>query len=518
MSVAGQDSILTNIALVDASGIVIDGYPDVDSVDISDREYFHRLRDGADWVVSDLLKSRIDHKPGFVIAVALRQGKVFNGVLLTRIDENRVKQLLAMPESGETILVLADRKGSVAFTNNSINLPYEKRTSENPNLKIDKYRSHKLITQTDLFGQQDLNGAIIPIREIGWTSGAFVPSGRNMLATRIDMIRDALTILVIFIFTVWIGSFIAKQFASSVVDLSDAAEKLGKGHFETRVATPNVTEFATLANTINTMAESIQQRDKDLQLAYQRERRISTAFQESMLPDVPRQIGRMELATAYFPALEEAELGGDFYDVNVLPNGLVGLLVADVSGKGLSAAVHTATAKYALQGFAYEDTDPGRVLTRLSAVLYDNSNTDKFITAFYAVVDPDTGSMVYANAGHPQPILRHKDGSIEWLIIASGPPLGVARHPSYITQDLQLLEGDMLVSYTDGVIEARKGTDWFGMEGLEVILKSGEYSPNDIVCEIQHTVSDFVDGDMPDDIALLAVRMVSDPMDGPYYS
>jgi len=279
-----------------------------------------------------------------------------------------------------------------------------------------------------------------------------------------------------------------------------------------------VPEFAALANTMNSMAESIQQRDDALRLAYERERRISTAFQECMLPDVPAQIGRIELATAYFPALKEAELGGDFYDVTVLPDGLVGLLVADVSGKGLEAAVHTAMAKYALQGYAYEDPDPARALCRLSAVLHDNSLTDKFITAFFAVVDPATGRLVYANAGHPQPILRHKDGRIEWLKIASGPPLGVSQQPDYVAEEITLLENDILVCYTDGVIEARKGLQWFNPEGLQRVVEAADGAPTEIVCEVYRSVSDFVGGELPDDIALMAIRMSPVALDGPLIS
>jgi len=515
VAVSETDTILSNIAITDASGNVIDGFPFSRSVNISDRAYFRRLKNSKDkdWVVSDLLVNRLDQTAGFIIATAIYRDKQFAGVILTRIDEKRVNQLLSMPEIGDTVLVLADKQGNITFMSNRPDLSYKQRKSRNHYLQLDKKHHYKYLLHTDIFGKHDLNGALVLVSDIGWTAGAFAPAGLNLQLVRHDTLRDILIISAIFIFTIVMGTLFAGQLTSSVTELSRAAEQLGKGHFETRISPPRVSEFALLASTINTMAASIQQRDEALQLAYQRERRISAAFQESMLPDVPKQIGRIELATAYYPALEEAELGGDFYDVNVLPNGLVGLLVADVSGKGLAAAVHTATAKYALQGFAYEDPDPGRVLSRLSAVLYDNSNTDKFITAFYAVVEPDTGRMVYANAGHPQPIIRHYDGSTEWLHIASGPPLGVSRHPEYIVQELQLIENDILVSYTDGVIEARKGSLWFGAEGLEAIMKKGDYSPGDIVCVIHQIVSDFVGGDLPDDIALLAAKMVSDKHD-----
>ncbi len=510
--------MLASLALTNPSGKVIEGYPErVETLNVSDRHYFQQIKKGANWALSDILTNKLDGKLAFIVAAAIRSSDgQLRGVVLTRVDEQRVRRLLFEQVPSSTRLILADSNGSIAFLNRRPSGQQKRLLLYAPALSASAVdgQSHQ-IGRINLPGEPDLTGAVVPVPNIGWTAGAFAPSGLIFLSVRNATIRDILVMAVIFAFAVIVGSLLIRQLTHSVDDLSVAAERLGDGKLDTRVSSPGVTEFATLAQTMNSMAGSIQQRDEALRQAYERERRISTAFQESMLPDVPAQVGRIELATAYFPALKEAELGGDFYDVMALPGGLVGLLVADVSGKGLQAAVHTATAKYALQGFAHEDPDPARSLDRLSAVLYDSPNNDKFITAFFAVVHPDTGRMLYANAGHPQPIVRHKDGSTQWLKIASGPPLGVSRQPNYIAHEISLIENDLLICYTDGVIEARRDSQWFGAEGLEEVTVTINSAPNEAVCEVYKVVSDFVGGQLPDDIALMAIRMSSVAFDGP---
>jgi len=255
------------------------------------------------------------------------------------------------------------------------------------------------------------------------------------------------------------------------------------------------------------MAELIQQRDQALHEAYERERLISATLQKAMLPDVPERVGNLEIAMGYFPALEEAEIGGDFYDVMLLPKGLVGLLIADVSGKGLSAAVRTAMARYMLEGFAHENPDPAETLHRVNASMYGYGQDWTFVTAFFGIIDSLSGDLVYASAGHPPPMLRRQDGSIERLPQSVGLPLGVAEDAEYHARKLTLTKGDALVCYTDGVVEARHGNDWLGEEGLISVLRATDGTPTRIVTEVYRRVCDFAGGRASDDIALLVIRL-----------
>ena len=117
------------------------------------------------------------------------------------------------------------------------------------------------------------------------------------------------------------------------------------------------------------------------------------------------------------PGLDESRVGGDYYDAFSLPDGRVALVIADVSGKGLNAAVQTATVKYSLRAFATEAAAPGLVLTRLNKMLCSDSSGlgDHFVTLFYAVFDPATGRLAWASAGHETMILKRAGGgSARW--------------------------------------------------------------------------------------------------------
>ena len=149
-----------------------------------------------------------------------------------------------------------------------------------------------------------------------------------------------------------------------------------------------------------------------LQAAHDRQRDIAETLQKSLLPTIPPRTGVIEFAHKYQAALEEALIGGDFYDLFSLGEHRLGIVMADVSGKGLKAAVQTAMLKYTLRGFAWETPDtPGRVLARVNDVLCSPmSSHEGFVTLFYGVLNTQTAEMVYASAGHEPPLHRAAGG------------------------------------------------------------------------------------------------------------
>ena len=146
----------------------------------------------------------------------------------------------------------------------------------------------------------------------------------------------------------------------------------------------------------------------DLEVSYQREKRIAGELQKNLLPAIPAQVGAFEFAHEYQAALEEAQVGGDFLDHFALNGARVGFVMADVSGKGLKAAMQTAAVKYTLRAFAHDmPLEPGRVLAHVNNVLCgEMSVPDGFVTLFYGVLDTHSGELVYANAGHEPPLCR----------------------------------------------------------------------------------------------------------------
>jgi serine phosphatase RsbU (regulator of sigma subunit) len=251
-----------------------------------------------------------------------------------------------------------------------------------------------------------------------------------------------------------------------------------------------------------------------LQAAHDHQRDIAETLQKSLLPTVPPQAGVMELAHKYQAALEEALIGGDFYDLFPLGDHQLGIVLADVSGKGLKAAVQTAMLKYTLRGFALEMPNaPGAVLARVNDVLCSPMNSHEgFITLFYGVLDTQTGEIVYASAGHEPPLYQAAlTGQVVSLTETDGIALGCMPGVSYDEQRLALAPGDLLLLYTDGLTEARaEGGEFLGLDGLAALLPAADVSAETAVRAIYDAVTHFAANVRRDDVAMLALRRVND--------
>jgi len=244
---------------------------------------------------------------------------------------------------------------------------------------------------------------------------------------------------------------------------------------------------------------------------YAREHRVADMLQSAFLTDIPDHLLGLDLGANYSSGrLEESRVGGDYYDAFRLPDGRVALVIADVSGKGLNAAVQTATVKYSLRAFAAEAAAPGLVLTRLNRLLCSDSSGlgDHFVTLFYAVFDPATGRLAWTSAGHETMIIKRAGGG-SVLLEANGQILGIGDHT--YEQDADVLgPGDSLVLYTDGLTEARAAGS---REMLEVdrVRELVETAPSEagagaLAARLQEAAMQWTGGRPHDDMALLVAR------------
>jgi len=239
---------------------------------------------------------------------------------------------------------------------------------------------------------------------------------------------------------------------------------------------------------------------------YTRESSIAETLQSNLVSEAPEECRGLRFASRYIPAWDEARIGGDFYEVTPLPDGKVGVVIGDVSGKGLAAAIHLAACKYMMKPlmFAHPD-DPAAVLTQLNQALNYYFNGSFFVTMFYGAIDCETGSILYANAGHLPGLLISERGKLHSWLSGTGGPLGAGENWSYQTQRATASPGDVLLLYTDGVTDVPVGNCVLGIEGLENIVFEAGQCP---VSELLGTVCDRLAGDagavQRDDIALLA--------------
>ena len=241
---------------------------------------------------------------------------------------------------------------------------------------------------------------------------------------------------------------------------------------------------------------------------FEKERNIAQVLQKSLLPEIRDRVGRFRFASLYRAAMEEAQLGGDFYDIVELPDNRIGVVIADVSGKGLEAAVSTAMGKYTTRAIISETPDPGRGLTRVNQALVRMGGDWGFITMFYGLLDLETGYFSFANAGHPPPVLARDSGDVVLLPGPDGqPPLGAFQDIEYAQMACRLEAGDMLVCYTDGVLEAGRDHDPFDVDRLiSVVTELRHMTPPDVASGIYNAVAEFSDHFFRDDIALLVIK------------
>jgi serine phosphatase RsbU (regulator of sigma subunit)/CHASE1-domain containing sensor protein/anti-sigma regulatory factor (Ser/Thr protein kinase) len=255
---------------------------------------------------------------------------------------------------------------------------------------------------------------------------------------------------------------------------------------------------------------------KDLEVAneelesfyYSVEQELGTArsIQHALLPkDLPKLEG-WKIAYHYQPA---REVGGDFYDFLRLEDGRIGLVIGDVSGKGIAAALVMANTQSVLRAVARRGSiAPGRVLAEANEVLYAYIPSGTFVTCFYGVLDPESGRLVYANAGHDVPYLQ-RDGDAQELM-ARGMPLGLMPGMPYEEKEAVLAAGDDLLLYSDGLVEAHDPEGgMFGFPRLRKLIVarsagSGEELVDFLLAELTRFTGE--DSEQEDDITLVTLQ------------
>jgi serine phosphatase RsbU (regulator of sigma subunit) len=240
----------------------------------------------------------------------------------------------------------------------------------------------------------------------------------------------------------------------------------------------------------------------------EQELRLARSIQRASLPEEVPQLEGWQISPFYQPA---REVGGDFYDFHLLSEGRVGLVVGDATGKGVPAALVMSTTCGMLQLAAQEldSSSAGEVLSRVNETLFARIPSNMFVTCFYCILDPESGSVSYANAGHDLPyVLRGSGGECEELR-ARGMPLGLMPGMSYEEKETILNSGEAALLYSDGLVEAHnpKG-EMFGFPRLRELVAehaAKEGSLGDFLLMELYTFTG--EGwDQEDDITLLTLR------------
>jgi anti-sigma regulatory factor (Ser/Thr protein kinase) len=252
-------------------------------------------------------------------------------------------------------------------------------------------------------------------------------------------------------------------------------------------------------------AAAVTERQHAMDALYRRQRGIAETIQTSLLPaELPKMPG-VSLCARYTPALREARIGGDWYDVFALDETTLGLAVGDVAGHGFGASATMAALRAGLRSYAVETIGPDDVLGRLNHFV-TGLYPDVVATVLYARYDTVDCTLDIATAGHPLPLRVAADGTTSVVECPIGPPLGVTSAAGFKTESHLLNVGDTVLAYTDGLVERRdRSVD----EGLKTLCELGPTLTSGLESACDVVLASLLGEEIPDDVALLAVRPMS---------
>ena len=280
-------------------------------------------------------------------------------------------------------------------------------------------------------------------------------------------------------------------------------------HYEVAAYSPSPGRFATLFSDITERKQheaALSRTAAEMEAAYKREHEVAERLQMAFLPEI-RPIPGLQIDLTYHSASDNALVGGDFYDLVMMPNGRVMIAVGDVCGKGVQAAKRMAVVRHTMRAVVADDLSAGDWLGEVNRRLIAMDEGSDFVTVALILLDPSDGRLEFSLAGHPPPYLVAPSGLRE-LRGASGAPLGVFADGVYPAGREQLAQGDVLLLYTDGLSEARCGDSLFGQE--ELPARVGTLLQRPFVGEAERLVESaqqYGRGELRDDVVVVLLRL-----------
>ncbi len=379
--------------------------------------------------------------------------------------------------------------------------------------------------------------AYYPIEVIGWSLISIIPektvlapkesllgslkeSRQRELSDVQQVIGSALftifaLIVVIGLLIFFIADILSKHLVKPVVELTDKVSRLEGDSLNFEWDKNTGDEVQQLATSFGLMTDRMKEYISDIKSATAEKERLraeldlATQIQASMLPhDFPPFPDRHEFDI--YAMMEPArEVGGDFYDFFLIDQDHLGLVMADVSGKGIPAALFMMIDKTILQSCAMLGRSAAEILNKTNEALTSNNQTDMFVTVWMGILEISTGKLTCANAGHEYPAIKHADGSFELIKDKHGFVIGGMEGITYKEYTLELSHGDKLFLYTDGVPEATDSeNNMYGTDRMITALnKNADGTCEEILRTVRRDISEFVkDAEQFDDLTMMCVR------------
>lgn len=238
---------------------------------------------------------------------------------------------------------------------------------------------------------------------------------------------------------------------------------------------------------------------------FSREHAVASALQSSLVPGRLPDVPGLDVASEYHPSSPDADIGGDYYDLFHTPDGRVALVIADVCGKGVAAATKTSMIKYSIRSLVAAGMGPGETLVSVNDLAKQGGDAADIVTAWLGFIDVAAGRIVYADGGHPPALLYDPATARFRRLGPTGPLLGALDGVEYEERSVGFPEEALLLLYTDGVTEARKGNRFFGEGRIRRLVKA-EQDAEGSVRGLIEALERFAPGALRDDVAVVAVQ------------
>lgn len=318
-----------------------------------------------------------------------------------------------------------------------------------------------------------------------------------------------------------LGGAAATRITRPLSCLIDGVERISSGDLKTQIEVHTGDEIETLADAFNSMTANLEKYIHDLTAVTAEKERIgaelnvATQIQKDMLPNIFPAFPERREFDIYASMDPAKEVGGDFYDFFMVDDCHLAVVMADVSGKGVPAALFMVIAKTIIKNQALTGDPLDQVFDRVNDQLCENNGEGLFVTAFMGLLDLHTGSFTYVNAGHNAPLLRRKNGNYEYLQVDPGFVLAGLEGMKYESSELQLGEGDTFFLYTDGVTEALDPDEQlYGEDRLRDALNDEHgraLRVSELLPYIRSELEEFAQGaEQADDITMLGITYWGD--------
>lgn len=338
----------------------------------------------------------------------------------------------------------------------------------------------------------------------GYCIIAAIPQAEAMLMRDASLFTSVFMLIIIFAaLFIFIYFLIKKVIINNLKKINDTLSEITDGNLNVTVDVRSNAEFSSLSDDINSTVSTLKRYIEEAAARIDKELEYAKQIQLAALPaDFPDN----ENYGFFAQMIAAKEVGGDFYDFYTTDNNRVVFLVADVSGKGIPAAMFMMSAKTIIKDLAERGLPVDEILSLANEKLCENNESGMFVTAWMGLVDLETGRLTYANAGHNPPLILHENGKFEYLKSRAGFVLAGMDGVCYRENELMLADGDRIFLYTDGVTEATdENQEFYGEQRLENYMNENKEAQADSLLHgLKQDIDAFVgNGPQFDDITML---------------